>query len=165
MSANVEGVLAVKEEGTYTGHPAWVRLEDQLRWYSRNSQMKQFVYKSIKLVQIILAASIPLVALVEHAAARWVAAGFGACIAILEGAQQLGQYQFLWITYRSTAEHLKHERALFLASAGPYRDLPIGERLVLLSERVEERVSTEHANWFNESHKSGSREQQPKRRQ
>jgi len=48
---------------------------------------------------------------------------------------------------------LKHEKFLFLSAAGPYRDLTDETRLVKLAERVEERVSIEHANWFSESHK------------
>jgi hypothetical protein len=32
-------------------------------------------------------------------------------------------YHDLWISYHSTAEHFKHEKYLFLAGSGPYRDL------------------------------------------
>jgi len=46
---------------------------------------------------------------------------------------------------------VKHEKYLFLSAAGPYRGLPEPERLIHLAERVEEHVSTEHANWFNET--------------
>ncbi len=34
----------------------------------------------------------------------------GASVAILEGLQQLGQYNNLWLSYRATAEQLRHER-------------------------------------------------------
>lgn len=34
--------------------------------------------------------------------------------------QQLFQFQQNWITYRATAEALKHEQFLFLSEAGPY---------------------------------------------
>jgi Protein of unknown function (DUF4231) len=46
---------------------------------------------------------------------------------VLEGAQHLYQFQEHWITYRTTAEVLKHERCLYLAKAGPHlgdRTLP-----------------------------------------
>ena len=46
--------------------------------------------------------------------------------------------------YRSTAEALKHEKYLFLSSAGPYA---AADRLRLLAERVEDLVSQEHAKW------------------
>jgi hypothetical protein len=75
----------------------------------------------------------------------------GTVIALLETVQQMNQYSTLWVTYRATAERLKHEKYLFLSTAGPYRGLPEPERLIQLAERVEEHVSTEHANWFNET--------------
>ena len=65
-------------------------------------------------------------------------------VVVLEGAQQLYQWQSNWILYRSTAEALKHERALYLAEAGPYRD---EDRHRVLAERVEGLVSQEHAKW------------------
>lgn len=63
----------------------------------------------------------------------------------------MNQYATLWVTYRATTERLKHEQYLFLASAGPYKSLTEADRLITLAERVEEHVSTEHANWFNET--------------
>jgi hypothetical protein len=81
---------------------------------------------------------------------RWITAILGASVAILEGLQQLGQYNNLWTSYRATAEQLKHEKFLFLAHSGPYRKLGQQDALSLLAERVEERVSTEHAKWVSE---------------
>ncbi len=134
-------------------HPAWRRLVSQIEWYSRKSQFHQLFYKWTKTAQIVLASAIPLLAFIESLWSKWLTAGCGALIAILEGFKQLGQHSSLWITYRATAEFLKHEKYLFLAAAGPYRDRPESERLILLAERVEERVSSEHANWVNETRK------------
>ncbi len=55
--------------------------------------------------------------------------------------------------YHATAERLKHEKHLFLSGAGQYKDLDETEKLTLLAERVEEHVSIEHANWFDENRK------------
>ena len=96
-------------------HPAWLRLNDQLDWYRRNSAENQKRYKQIKIAQLVLAGSIPVFALVDGLWGRWVTAILGASVAILEGIQQLGQYNNLWVTYRATAEQLKHERYLYLA--------------------------------------------------
>jgi hypothetical protein len=46
-----------------------------------------------------------------------------------------------------------------LETAGPYRGLGGEERFVALAERVEEHVSTEHANWFNENKRSAARQE------
>jgi hypothetical protein len=131
-------------------HPAWVRLNDQLSWYDRKSDDNQRRYKQIKVAQLVLAGSIPVFALVGDTWGRWVTAILGASVAMLEGFQQLGQYNNLWTSYRATAEQLKHEKYLFLAESGPYRDLGEAEALKRLAERIEERVSTEHARWVSE---------------
>jgi hypothetical protein len=89
-----------------------------------------------------------------------VTAILGASVAILEGLQQLGQYNNLWASYRATAEQLKHEKYLFLAKSGPYYGLNEEDALRLLAERVEERVSTEHAKWVSERSKQDDKEKQ-----
>ena len=132
-------------------HPAWLRLEDQMQWYDRKSLQSQHWYKWLKLAQVALAVLIPVMSLLPADIAKWAMALSGTVIALLEAVQQMNQYSILWVTYRATAERLKHEKYLFLSAAGPYRGLPEPERLIQLAERVEEHVSTEHANWFNET--------------
>jgi hypothetical protein len=131
-------------------HPAWVRLNDQLGWYDHKSAVNQKRYQQIQAALIILATFIPVFSLIGVAWGRWITAILGASVAILAGLQQLGAYNDLWTTYRATAEQLRHEMFLFLAQSGPYRSLQGEEALRLLAERVEERVSTEHATWVSE---------------
>jgi Protein of unknown function (DUF4231) len=131
-------------------HPAWVRPNDQLGWYDHKSAVNQKRYKQIQAAQIILATSIPVFSFIDAASGRWITAILGASVAILAGFQQLGNYNDLWTSYRATAEQLQHEKFLFLAQSGPYRTLQEEEALRLLAERVEERVSTEHAKWVSE---------------
>jgi hypothetical protein len=140
--------LLVREE--VRQHPAWVRLNDQLEWYDHKSAANQKRYKQIQAAQIILATSIPVFSLIGPPWGSWITAILGASVAILAAFQQLGNYNDLWTTYRATAEQLKHEKFLFLAQSGPYRSLQGEEALRLLAERVEERVSTEHAKWVSE---------------
>ena len=131
-------------------HPAWARLNDQLEWYDHKSAVNQQRYKQIQAAQIILATSIPVFSLIGNYWGRLIMAILGASVAILAGFQQLGNYNDLWTSYRATAEQLRHEKFLFLAQSGPYRTLQEEEALRLLAERVEERVSTEHAKWVSE---------------
>lgn len=132
-------------------HPAWQRLLDQCNWYDTKSIKCQRRYKTIKMIQILLSVSIPVFSLLDAALAKWLTASSGATIAFLEGLLHMNQYATLWITYRSTAEQLKHEKFLFLSHAGPYRNMQDSERLMELAERVEEHVSSEHANWFQQN--------------
>lgn len=132
-------------------HPAWLRLEDQLGWYDSSSTSSQSSYKILKFIQLVLAVGIPVVSNLTDTSWKWIVAFAGATIAVVEAIQHMNQYSTLWVMYRSTAERLKHEKFLFLSAAGPYRELEEPNRLILLAERVEEHVSTEHANWFNET--------------
>lgn len=132
-------------------HPAWGRLEDQLDWYDNKSSHCQCWYKRLKFIQISLAVLIPVLSQLGPEYAKWATSFAGVMIAILEGMQHMNQYSTLWVTYRATAERLKHEKYLFLSAAGPYKGQAETERLIALAERVEEHVSSEHANWFNEA--------------
>jgi hypothetical protein len=122
---------------------AWVRLQDQIAWYDAKSQLNQRWFKVLKVCQIVVAAAIPVAAAASAPLA--LIGGGGALIVVLEGLQQLEQYQQNWTTYRATCERLKHEQFLFLARAGPYATAPNTE--ALLAERVESLVSQEHAAW------------------
>jgi hypothetical protein len=137
-------------------HPAWLRLEDQHKWYSKESVRSKKWYKALKFGQIIIAAIIPIVSFIDTSFTKYIVATFGATIAIVEGIQQVNQFHSLWIEYRSTTEHLKHEKYLFLSLSGPYRDLNQDEALLFLAERIEVHISKEHAKWINTSKKAVS---------
>jgi hypothetical protein len=123
--------------------PAWGRLEDQIHWYDANSTKNKNWFTGLKIVQLIGAAAVPVMASVH--AAVWVTGGLGALVVVVEGIQQLGQFQANWINYRSTAEALKHEKFLFVSDAGLYEVADDPRRL--LAERVEGLISQEHSLW------------------
>jgi len=147
-----------RETGAADGSPAWSRLEDQIGWYDRKSQQNQRWFKRLKVCQLVTAAAIPVAAGVS--APAWLVGGGGALIVVLEGLQQLQQYQQNWTTYRSTCERLKHEKFLYLEGAGPYAAAPNPQ--ALLAERVEGLVSQEHAAWV--SHREEAERQMGERR-
>jgi uncharacterized protein DUF4231 len=121
------------------------RLEDQIRWYDHKSAQNQQRFKIVKALQLLAAATVPVVVTLDvHAA---LPAALGAAVVVLEGFQQLNQYQQNWISYRSTAEALKHEKFLFLGAAGPYAGARDGR--VLLADRIEGLISQEHAKWVS----------------
>ena len=100
---------------------------------------------------MILAAAIPVVAFLPIDGTKFATAVARALVAILAGLQQLGQFHNDWTSYRATAEQLKHEKYLFLAASGPYRNGETADALKLLAERVEEQISTEHAKWVSDT--------------
>jgi hypothetical protein len=76
-----------------------------------------------------------------------VTAILGLAILVVEGMQQLNQYQSNWISYRSTCKALRHEKFLYLGKAGPYKE--DARPQPLLAERVEGLVPQEHAKWLS----------------
>ena len=137
-------------------HPAWVRLKSQKKWYSDKSRLNKKWYMITKVVQILLAGSIPIIILIDIPISKYIVAIFGVLIAAIETIQNLFQFHTLWTEYRSTSENLKHEKYLFLSLSGPYRELNQDDALLLLAERIEEHVSKEHAKWINSSQKVAS---------
>ena len=106
-AAETEADAVVVDRVVVSASPAEARLEDQIAWYDAKSQHNQRWFKLLKVCQIITAAAIPVAA--AASAPLWLMGGGGALIVVLEGLQQLQQYQQNWITYRSTCERLKHE--------------------------------------------------------
>jgi hypothetical protein len=125
--------------------PIFDRLESQIDWYDRKSRASRRMFKRIKIIEILSAAAIPFLAALSFPYDKLVTAGLGVLITVLEGLLHLNQYQQNWTTYRSTCEALKHEKYVYLASAGPYANAAAAH--ALLAERIESTVSQEHAQW------------------
>ena len=121
------------------------RLDNQISWYDRKSVQNHRWFKTVKAIQLTAAAAVPVVATIGVRAA--VPAALGAAVVVLEGLQQLNQYQQNWTSYRSTSEALKHEKYLFLALAGPYAGAVSPH--TLLADRIEGLISQEHAKWVS----------------
>ncbi|TXH84820.1 MAG: DUF4231 domain-containing protein [Rhizobium sp.] len=125
----------------------YARLEQQIRWYDSKSGSAQKWYKRVKFIEFLASGLVPLTALTSAHGA--VTAVIGAIAVVLEGLQQLNQWQHNWITYRSTCEALRHEKYSFLARSGSYDGMSDDDAKKVLVERVESLVSTEHAKWIS----------------
>jgi Protein of unknown function (DUF4231) len=119
------------------------RLEDQYRYYDKTASRSQRNFRAVKILQLIVAASVTVAA--AAGAGAVVTALIGATILVLEGVQALFGWQQNWVNYRNTAEALKTEQSLFEATAGPYARASNPGRL--LAERVEALLSTERSGW------------------
>ena len=96
------------------------RADEQINWMEGKSKDNQQRYKFFKVVEIVLAASIPLIVSYPSLA---VATGIiGVIIVVLNGMQQLYKYHENWLTYRTTIEALKREKFLFQSQSDPYND-------------------------------------------
>lgn len=119
------------------------RLTQQLRYYEARSRTNQRWYRFLKIVQLVAAALIPVVVSVN--VSGWVTGGLGSLVVVVEGVQQLYQFQELWLAYRSTAEALRREQHLYQIRAGDYATS--GDAPQLLAGRVEALLGQEHSRW------------------
>ena len=136
--------------------PIWERLEDQIGWYDARSARNQRDFKLLKYFEIAAAAAIPIVT--PLSVSNVVPAILGGLVLVAEAVLHLNQYHQNWLTYRSTAEALKHEKFLYLAHAAHYASAP--DPRALLAERIEGLVSQEHATWVSVQKDAGT-EQAP----
>jgi hypothetical protein len=122
------------------------RLEEQINWYDQKSIHNQKMYKRLRKTELILAASIPVIAgfIPKFPFFTDVVGIFGALIAIISGLSNLGKYHENWIEYRSVCETLRHEKYMYLTKTGVYSG---DEPFRVLVERVESIISHENVNW------------------
>jgi len=130
------------------------RVEDQLNWYDQRSTWNQSRYKLLKSIEIGAAAGVPVVIATAEfvgnwgflpSLLRWAGAILGAGVVVLSGIQGICKYQENWVTYRTTAEMLRHEKYFYETDAGPY--MGARDKFSLLVHRVEELISQENTNW------------------
>jgi Protein of unknown function (DUF4231) len=136
-------MTAAPDDEPDSGYP---RLEQQIQWYDVKSVAAQRRFKGVKLCEFVLSGLVPITALLVDGR---ITALIGGGAVILEGLQQLNQWQHNWITYRSTCEALRHEKYSYLARSGSYNGMNDTEAKKSLVERVESLVSTEHAKWIS----------------
>ncbi|HEX8245961.1 MAG TPA: DUF4231 domain-containing protein [Longimicrobium sp.] len=123
------------------------RVQDQIDWYGDKSGAAQSRFKLLRTVEIVLAASLPLLTTINPARYPWqplAVSLVGVVVAVIAGLLALNQYQDHWIKYRTTAESLKHEKFRYLTRAEPYNG---ADAFALLVSRVESLISQENSSW------------------
>jgi len=144
--SNRSGVIAGAADKEGEPDSGYWRLDDQIRWYDRKTLDAQRAYKLLRSAQIVVAALVPVAALIRPDQAI-IPGILGAVILIISGFQELGSYQRNWVKYRTTCETLRHEKYFYLGRAGPYEGLDEKEARTELVNRVEALVSEEHTQW------------------
>ena len=122
------------------------RLQNQLEWYARKSRRNHLWFLSLRVIEIVLAASIPLLTgmMKERGEVGLLLGSISVSVAVIAAVLSLFRFQELWIEYRATAETLKREKFLFLTRSGPY-DGP--GRFTALVERIETLLAAEATKW------------------
>jgi hypothetical protein len=132
------------------------RVDDQIGWYGRKSKTAQRWFKGLRGIEIVSAATIPLIAgFAEDPFPVTLVVGLlGALIAIISSLVSLNQFQENWIEYRTTCESLKHEKFLFLTKAEPYHK---DDSFRLFVQRVKSLISKENSAWSQYTQAAGEK--------
>lgn len=125
------------------------RVDDQINWYDEKSRKAQKWYKGLQLLEIIIAALIPLLSgYTEHSYIPLIIGISGAVIAVIEAVTKLNNYHENWIQYRTTCEMLKYQKHLFITGSSPYNN---GNETIasLFVHNIENIISSENNQWKN----------------
>ncbi len=124
------------------------RVDDQIEWYDKKSVSCQKKYKCLQVIEIVLAALIPLLsAYASNCIAISIIVGiFGSTIAIIESIVKLYKYHENWIEYRSTCELLRYQKYLYSTHSSPYN---ISDETIenLFVRNIENIISSENNKW------------------
>jgi Protein of unknown function (DUF4231) len=125
-------------------------IEQITQWYDRFANRYRVGYLSVKIFQLIVTASIPVVALAMHSGPGQyqglVTGTLAAILLVAEGIQQTLQLLPRWTKYRSAHNALRRERLLYEAMAGPYARA--SAPIALFTENVNAIISEENAAWL-----------------
>jgi hypothetical protein len=123
------------------------RVDGQIKWYSGKTRWNQKMYKTLRIIEIFAASTIPFLTgyINENTLHLKIVAGvLGIVIAFITALLSLYKFQELWVEYRTTSESLKHQKYLFLTKTSPYdRD----DAFRLFVENVEHLISKENSKW------------------
>ena len=126
------------------------RVDAEIQWYSQKSKQCQTKYKFLRMVEIILASLIPLLAPYadKYAIVSFIIGSFGTVITVAGSISALFKYHENWLHYRTTCENLKCQKLLFLTSSYPYN---VGKetRENIFVKNVESIISSENAQWYS----------------
>ena len=137
------------------------RLDPQIKWYDEKSVHAQKRYKQFQVVEIILAAFIPLLSGYTSLCdlIPIIIGILGAIIVIIESVTKLYKYHENWIQYRSTCEMLLYQKQLYLTRSFPYN--PNDETVDnIFIKNMEEIMSAENRHWksINTAEKGNSKQ-------
>ena len=96
----------------------WQELNSFFSWYSRAASRTRVAYQSLKMISLLLAASVTVLA--ASSAPALLTACFGAAIVVVEGTQQLFKFHTNWLRYRVFTETLREHGLLYVAHLSPY---------------------------------------------
>ena len=96
----------------------WQEVNSFFSWYSRAAVRTRVAYQTLKMVALLLAAAVTVLA--ASGAPALLTACFGAAIVVVEGTQQVFKFHTNWLRYRVVTETLREHGLLYVAHLAPY---------------------------------------------
>jgi hypothetical protein len=121
------------------------RVDNQIKWLSRESSKNQNWFKKLRAVEIVLGCAIAfLVSHAEFVPLQVLTGAMGVAVAAISGLLSLYRFQEKWVEYRVTAENLKREKFFYLTGTAPYDE---NNKFQTLVSRVEAILAVENMQW------------------
>lgn len=98
----------------------WQELVAVFAWYDTAATRDRLGYQILKLAALTAGAVVTVLAAISAPAT--LTASLAGVIVVLEGAQQMFQFHSNWISYRATAETLRHQAFRYVAEVSPFDD-------------------------------------------
>jgi hypothetical protein len=102
----------------FSGDVVWQELSAAFSWYSHAADRARILHQGLKLLSLLLAAVVTVLA-ASNAPAR-ITASIAAGIVVIEGIQQLFKFHTNWLRYRVVTETLRVHGFLYVAHLAPY---------------------------------------------
>lgn len=124
------------------------RVQKQIDWYDNKSIDCQRKYKFFQIIEIIIAAFIPLLSgyTTNNSIIALIVGICGAVIAIIESITKLNKYHENWVQYRTTCELLRYQKQLFITKSAPYNTAEETIENVFV-RNIETIISSENNKW------------------
>lgn len=124
------------------------RVDDQIDYYEKSASKAKKEHVRLQTSVIVLALLVPVLVnapeLIPDLSIpiRVTTTIVSLLVAILTGVANLRKPGDLWLTYRITEEHLKHEKFLFLTGSGKYAG--VENQFSVFVDSIETTISREH---------------------
>ncbi|EWT00247.1 hypothetical protein N865_16680 [Intrasporangium oryzae NRRL B-24470] len=130
----------------------WLAFQSQFAFFSKGSRRNRVAYQSSKVATIVIAAAVTICAALD--VRPWVTASLGGLVVVIQGLQQLFQWQLNWVTDRQSSETMRQHGLAYAAMMDPY-DGP--DRRDRLSKLMRDIALRENRSWAGRMLDRGSR--------
>ena len=120
------------------------RLVPEMDYYDQRASWNKTWFQIMSVLSIVSATSVPVIAAMGFTRPLAIV---GAITTIAIATQSLFKWQENWLKFRGGYQSLKKEKLLYATRTGPYLDVEDQKLVGVLTDRVENIISSEHDEW------------------